>query len=85
MYIEVNNIILVITDYVIDNIIYSYVYYVIGNNMTMGEVNYVRTSVSITYEQKKWLDEHPEINLSGLVQMALNEEIKLRYRKEVLL
>lgn len=33
-------------------------------------------TVTITDEQKKWLDDHEEINLSGLVRVWLNNYIK---------
>jgi len=33
----------------------------------------VPTSVTIDVEQKQWLDEHPEINLSGLVQKSIED------------
>jgi cobalamin-dependent methionine synthase I len=33
----------------------------------------VPISVTIEAEQKQWLDEHPEINLSGLVQKSIED------------
>ena len=41
-------------------------------------VNFVRINVSIRKEQKEWLDKHPEINVSGLLQKAI-EEIREKY------
>lgn len=34
---------------------------------------YVRVNVSIRKDQKDWLDTHPEINVSGLLQKAIDE------------
>ncbi|MCD6370336.1 MAG: hypothetical protein J7L63_02420 [Thermoplasmata archaeon] len=35
--------------------------------------NFIRLSVSIRKDQKEWLDKHPEINVSGLLQKAIDE------------
>ena len=34
---------------------------------------YVRLSATIRKDQKEWLDKHPEINVSGLLQKAIDE------------
>ena len=35
--------------------------------------NFVRLNVSIRKDQKEWLDKHSEINVSGLLQKAIDE------------
>ena len=43
----------------------------------MAARNYPNRSVTIRPDQAAWLDAHPWINLSKLVQMKLDEQIAL--------
>ena len=44
----------------------------------------VAVTVTIEREQKEWLDEKPEINLSGLTREAIEREIEMgeKWRKD---
>jgi len=33
----------------------------------------IRIAVTIRKDQKEWVDKHPEINVSGLLQKAIDE------------
>ncbi len=37
--------------------------------------NFFRINVTIRADQKKWLDEHPSINVSGVLQEKIDELI----------
>lgn len=41
----------------------------------------VRRNVTITREQDQWLETHPEINVSGLLQRCI-EDLISRYREK---
>ncbi len=52
---------------------------------------YTPVRITILKDQNDWLEKHPEINLSGLVQRAIDDEILTRdpefyarYRTKVL-
>ncbi len=38
---------------------------------------FVRMSVTIREDQKKWLEEHPSISASGLLREAIDRMIKI--------
>lgn len=44
------------------------------------ESRYVKTSISLTKEQMEWVHKHPSLNLSGLLQEAIDEEIEQESR-----
>jgi hypothetical protein len=52
-----------------------------GEKMTAKDSNFLRVTITIRKDQKTWVDKHPSINLSGLLQEMLQEMIDKKIKE----